>query len=245
MTLHEEPVPKPEDDPIPASRTVDSVLDLDLKSAGRLPVQPPVERKGSNGTAWLAAAVACACAAVVASQLRVQTILPVITLDPGLDGLNRRVYRLPPVIPDDVPDHLAARCGDEQRRFPLIVSPVHSMSVDAAATWVSANHATVEKWLSDYGAILFRGFDGHRASQFEAFATAFSSRLDNICALAAENPAPYLPITSSTRLRLASTLPPSRSPFFRSTPSRAGCRSGHLAPRRRERLRLCVHRIGV
>lgn len=129
---------------------------------------------------WLPATLLVASAGLL-KIVPVEYILPKLTLDPEELNSDHQTSATPPVVPADVPAHLIARCLDEGRRFPLVVSPVNdSQPIEDMVTWMRDNRATVERWMRDYGAVLLRGFNVSEATQFESVARAYSERLSDV-----------------------------------------------------------------
>src|SRR5262245_38760474 len=64
---------------------------------------------------------------------------------------------------------------DSQRGLPLIVEP----AVDGVdfESWGQRNRPTIDQWLNQYGAILFRGFALHDVADFDRASKAITGEL--------------------------------------------------------------------
>lgn len=129
---------------------------------------------------WLLAALGAGLA--VLSSVPVPWLLPTQIIAPSELHPESDTFDKPPIVPAEVPNSfLRARCLDEDRRFPLVLSPVEpSTSLDALAQWVQESRPLLQSWLEAYGAVIFRGFAGQEPVHFERVASAFTDRLDNV-----------------------------------------------------------------
>jgi len=130
-----------------------------------------------------AVASACYLIAAALTGVPVEWLLPAQTLSRAEINLASAAFDQPPLVPEGVPVHLAARVLDEERRFPLLVSPApgasnETTSLESLAQWAQENRPLLRRWLDAYGAVLFRGFAGQGAKQFEHVASAFSVELE-------------------------------------------------------------------
>ena len=59
--------------------------------------------------------------------------------------------------------------------YPMTIQPrIRGIKLD---TWARSNRTTIDSWLLQYGALLFRGFDGNSMDAFESFVTVTGGQL--------------------------------------------------------------------
>ncbi len=153
-TMSPRPAPAPPDAQpakglIPVSTSADSVMtdwQPELRSKRTAPAKRP-------SIFWLLAALGAGLA--VLSSVPVPWLLPTQSIAPSELHPESDTFDKPPIVPADVPNSfLRARCLDEDRRFPLVLSPVEpSTSLDALAQWVQESRPLLQSWLEAYGAV--------------------------------------------------------------------------------------------
>lgn len=88
---------------------------------------------------------------------------------------------VPSCVPANIPSGVVARCLDEARGFPLLVTPPsEGMSLQALESWLETNDAVVARWVTEYGAVLFRGFT--RPAEADLAALAFERVAERLIA---------------------------------------------------------------
>ena len=136
--------------------------------------------------AKISASPTCAAVAVVTAVAialaPLEYLLPRLSLEPHeTSSAAEHFHELPPCIPTDLPSIMSARCLDEARRFPLVLSPLNdTISIEHAAQWIESHRELIHGWMATYGAVLLRGFSVPDPAQFERVASAFTDRLDDV-----------------------------------------------------------------